>query len=59
VPVPKPVFRLIEEPVTAFGGSLWGIDEGEEREMESGAGSGKEDDRFGLGFGDPCPNPQE
>lgn len=37
-----------------FGGLWLGIDED-----ESGAGSGNEDDRFGLDFGEPWANPQE
>lgn len=53
------MFRVEEDPVTGFGGWLWGIDGGEEREAESGVGSGKEEERFGLGLDEPCANPQE
>lgn len=46
----KLVFRVKDEPVAVFGGLWLGIDEGEEREAESGAGGGKEEDLLGLGF---------
>lgn len=55
----KLVFRVTEDPVTAFAGLLLGANEDVEREAESGAGSGKEDDRFGLGLDEPWGNPQE
>ena len=53
----KFVFRDKEDSVTGFGGLPF---EEEERVMlESGAGRGKEDDRFGLGLDEPWVNPQE
>jgi len=56
----KLVFRVREEPVIELGWLWFGTDEDEERETEeSGAGSGNEDDRVGLGFGEPWVNPQE
>jgi len=55
----KLVFRVKEDPVRGFGKLLLGIEEGEEREAESGAGGGKEYDRLGLGFDEPVVNPQE
>lgn len=55
----KLVLRLKMEPVTAFGGLLLGTTEDAERDMERGMGEGNEDDRFGLGLGDPWDNPQE
>lgn len=42
-----------------LGGLLLEVDEGEEREMEIGAGSGNEDDRFGLDLEGLWANPQE
>lgn len=54
------VFRVREDPVIGLGRLWFGIDEDGESEMEEiGAGSGDEDDRLGLDFGEPWVNPHE
>ena len=49
----KLVFRVKADPVTEAEGPPFGINDDPEREAESGAGDGKEDDRVGLSFDEP------
>jgi hypothetical protein len=55
----KLVFRVKEDPVREFAGLPLGIEEDAEKEAESGAGSGKEGDRLGLGLDELWVNPHE